>query len=163
MKKISFLQNKIKIYIYLIFIINNKYLYENINKSKFVLFKQYKETTPNDKAYFIVGFQKTIIIIEQSFFSILMTLFLTNRNLIYCFLTKIDDFNFDFVDKCYIIDETNNNQFQNEILYFKNQLILSPIYGKDMNNFWQIIIPCISGYLIKESYLKSNKNCLNSL
>ena len=56
-------------------IIDKKYLYENISKSNFVLFKQYQEGTPNDKTYFIIGFQKTIIIVERSSFSILLTLF----------------------------------------------------------------------------------------
>lgn len=51
-----------------------------------------------------------------------------------------------------------DNQTKNEIEIFNKHLSLHLL--NDMNKIWKAIIPCISGYLIEESYKKNEINRL---
>lgn len=131
----------------------SNHLYQNINESNFILINQYEEQ--NQKyTYIIIGFKRTIIVIEKSLLSILEPLFSTKTNLNICLLTEINDLNMK--SNWNIIE---NNQFpEEETMKLSKKLILQNACSKEFKKLWECIKPCISGYLIRESYEKTKRN-----
>ena len=117
-------------------IYDNKIIFENIKESNFALINQYKGNNLNqiEKTYIIIGFKKTIIIIEKSIFSMLHPIFLTNKNLIFCSISKIDDIHFTQINEI-------NSQMKNEMDILNRYFSIHPTYEKDIIKTWKAIIP----------------------
>ena len=136
---------------------------QNIKDSNFLMINQYVEQKENGKenphTYIIIGFKKTIIKIEKSIFSLFHPLLFFNPSINICLLTKIDDININ--DNFRIIDSYDDN-FKKEIDNFNKELFLNHSNDFEIRKIWQFIRPCISGYLIKESYRKLKVNRLEN-
>ena len=137
---------------------------QNIKDSNFLMINQYLERKENKKekphTYIIIGFKKTIVKIEKSLFSLFQPLLSFNRNINIYFLTKIDGIN---IDENFRIFDNNDDIFTTEIDNFNKELFLSHSNDLELQKIWQFIKPCISGYLIKESYEKTKIDRLNNI
>lgn len=140
----------------------NEMFFQNIKKSNFLMINQYIEQEENGKGnmytYIVIGFKKTIIKIEKSIFSILQPLLSFNPNINICFLSKIDGIKIN--NNLQIID--NDDNFITEIESFNDEIFLSNTSDSQIHKIWKFIRPCISGYLIKESYEKTKINRLDN-
>ena len=132
-------------------------IYDNIKKSKFITIDQNKllNQKTNDK-YYIIGFEKTIIILNESSLYFLQALLTINSELSVCFLSNdiiINNENIQIQNP----EIENNQNFKVEIDNFSDKMKLYKKY-KFMYKIWSIISRCISAYLIKKCYLKLSKN-----
>ena len=129
---------------------------ENIKKTKVIIIDQSELLNENtNKKYIIIGFEKTLIILEQSS-TFLQILFSTNIAMLICFLSNtkaIIEKKIKFENPEIQID----SNFMSEIESLNNCFHIYKT-NKTINLFWSQIIPCISGYLIKKSYMKTKKN-----
>lgn len=111
-----------------------------------------KET--NDE-YIILSFELTIILLKISHVTYLTSLFSANPKIFVCFLDKVkEDVHFEARG---IEEMPNYSYFQIEITNFKKEIALIARYY-EFNQIFDIIMPYISGYLIKKSYLQINYN-----
>ena len=98
---------------------------QNFNDSDNIFIKQYieKDQNKNSKLYIIIGFKKTIIIIDKSSFSIFQPFLSAKENLTIYFLTEVNDINFN--NKAHSQINVNNDiQFLSEIRILNDQLSL---------------------------------------
>lgn len=111
----------------------------------------------NDKI-FIIGFDKTIILIPKSLLNLISGLFVNDEKISICFLNESKK-NFDqMISIRYnIID--HDPIFQCEIDSFDRHLNLS----NEKYKIWNFFKSCISGYLIKRGYQKTNIYRVNQL
>ncbi|KAK8876323.1 hypothetical protein M9Y10_006521 [Tritrichomonas musculus] len=130
-------------------------IYQNISNSKVIIIDQNQEfdQLANQK-YYLIGFEKTIILLNESSLSFLQKLLLSNPNLPICFLTNKDDF---------FTKNIKNPEIEISAVFKKEIEILSQSFNlfkgtKKMKQIWPFIVPCITGYLIKKSYSQLNKN-----
>lgn len=141
----------------------NKYqypnIYENFKQSKLAIINQIEDNKKIDDQFLIIGFKQILIIVNKSSISFLQNLFSFNSDVtIYILNSKKDVFD-------------QNIQVKNKIL-FADQIFLSEIksFGQhfsirsrektSISSIWFFIQPCISGYLIKQSYEKTIKKRL---
>ncbi|KAK8854151.1 hypothetical protein M9Y10_016708 [Tritrichomonas musculus] len=136
---------------------------QNIKESQLIIFSQsdrLKEGTENK--YLILGFEKTLIILDQSATSIsfLFKLVSINSEISVCFLSNTNNFVKEKI-------EIHNQEieadeiFQEEIINFKNNC--SIISNQTMIKIYSIICPSILGYLIKKSYYKTKRYRIEKL
>ena len=132
----------------------NKQIFKNIKESKIILVNQIEQ-------YFIIGFKKTIILIEQSTLNYLKNLLLFKEELKIIFLSNSKETFESFIQIPYtesifdffLISKTIEEEFE---------IINGP--KKDwIYKIWQVIRPCISNYLLKQCYIKSKKDRLKEL
>ena len=96
--------------------------------------------------------------IHENSLNLLYNLFKQNQkeNLTICFLSECSEL---FYHKILIEHKFKeiafDSIFENEISSFNSILFMR---NSQLNNKWRIICPCISGYLIKESYFKLSEN-----
>ena len=130
---------------------------QNIKNSKIITIDQSEILNKEmNQRYFIVGFEKTLILLEQSLLFYLSTLISENTELFICFLSNTKDI---------IINSININQKEievdstliDEMKSFKENLKTFKLTGL-MKQIWPIILQCISAYLIKIIYLKIDKH-----
>lgn len=129
---------------------------KSINDSKITIVDQSKKLNHEIKNQaFILGFEKTIIILQQSEISFLEDILIKNPQISICFLPDTKE----------IIHQKMNIQnheiiadpiFKEEIKNLSTELILCKS-SKIIKDILFCIAPCISGYLIKKSYLKTTK------
>lgn len=137
--------------------IDQNQIYQNFEKSKIVIINQYEDKYSKTKAkYFLIGFEKTIIIINQSSSDFIQSLLMNNSELNICFISNTksvfdDKFRIEYTEIEY---ETT---FKNEISVFQN-LSLIDSHDLDRIQIWKCIQHCIFGYLIKQSYFKKRKS-----
>lgn len=115
----------------------------------------------NSNPHFIIGFKQTIIVIDQSSLSLLQKLFSISTNKHLYFLSDIKSIfdKFISVDYQYFFSDS---KFDEEISSFNDHLIISqPKIATEIKEILTFIQSCISGYLIKQSYSKLNKNRLD--
>ena len=140
-------------------------IFQKIKESNFIMLNQYINQNEKQKqdqlAYIIIGFKKTIIIVEKSSFSMLHPLLSSNPNINICFLSKISGIDITFNNKSKLY-EYGDQFFKTEITNFNEELLLSNSSDEKMKKIWRYISPCISGYLIKEGYEKTNINRLDN-
>ena len=130
---------------------------QNIKESQIIIFSQSEglnEETENK--YLILGFEKTLIILDQSTASIsfLLKLVSINSEISVCFLNDTKKI---LKEKIEIHNQEiePDGIFQEEIINFKNNC--SIISNQTMIKIYSIICPCILGYLIKKSYFKTKR------
>ncbi|KAK8834442.1 hypothetical protein M9Y10_031474 [Tritrichomonas musculus] len=116
---------------------------DKIKESQVVIIDQNQELNKKmQNKYFIIGFEKTLILFEYSSKSeyFLRELFSIHSQILTCDLS----------------DQNNKMQiFKKEINDFKKKFVYNRIYSQQA---WKITNSCILGYLIKKSYLKLNQN-----
>ena len=142
----------------------NENIFQNLEKSKIVIISQVKEhnNIPN-KQYFIIGFNQTIIIVEQNSLFFLNSLFTASSNLKICFFENSKDL---FITQIKInFQEVNITPIFEEEIYNFNQIISSGkiITQKSLGKMWKVISPCILGYLIYQSYQNLNERRINKI
>lgn len=123
---------------------------QNIANSKVIIIDQSNDLNKKMEAiHLIISFEQTLILLEQSSLAFLYDILTTNSQLSVCFLSNTRDFLHDLknpeIEFDSIFEEEIEALEQNLILYTKS---------KDIKLFWSFIVPSISGYLIKKSYLK---------
>ena len=142
----------------------NQIIFQNVKDSNVIVIDYHEEKTPKaDDDHFIIGFKKTIIIINQSKLSNIKNIFTNNQQIEFVFMSKNAKNAFDqsidlkYKEATNLGDEKN---FKVEIVSFNQNLRNRKKYS--YSEIWEIIYPCISGYLIKHSYSKSNFNRINN-
>ena len=141
----------------------NHTIYVNMKKSDVIIINQCKYSDQNlEDLYFLIGFERTIILIKQSLIPFLISLFSVCDVKNICYLQNTKSI-FMKHDITFLNEICVDSYFNEEMLNFKNQLaIFSNIKIATIFEIWKNIIPCISGYLIKQSYSKLNNNRINS-
>ena len=137
---------------------NNENIKQSVKDSKFILINLYTEPNSDQTPYLIIGFKQTIIIIKKSLYSLLDNLFSPREKYIIYSLCEITDIKID-----HQLNEKDDNNFFEEIKKFNDNLKLKQTCNTDLKEMWKFIIPCISGYLIKESYEKTKINRIEQL
>lgn len=135
----------------------NQKIIQNIKESKVIIFSQderLNEGTANK--YLILGFEKTLIILDQSTTSIsfINKLVSINSKMSVCFLSDTKNIVKEKIEICNQEIESDEI-FQDEIKNFYNDCQI--ISKKAMGEAYSIIYPCILGYLIKKSYFQTQK------
>ena len=131
-------------------------IFRNVKESKLIIINSYNE--PNNdthKKYFIIGFEKTIIIIEQTSILFLQPLFNDDLKIPLYFLSDSETAFKEYINFSY--KTIKDPYFEEEISNFNKNLIVQPM-KPSFCKIIKIISSCISGYLIQQSYLNSNKN-----
>ncbi|KAK8836972.1 hypothetical protein M9Y10_037008 [Tritrichomonas musculus] len=127
---------------------------KNIRESKIIVFDQKEKLNEEtNKKNLIIGFEKTIIIHELSSKSseFLQYILSINEKLSVIFLseTKV------IIEQ---IISIRNKEIFPDIDILEEMQSLTRAFKIRNNNFWSLIIPSISCYLINNFYLKKNKN-----
>ncbi|KAK8837057.1 hypothetical protein M9Y10_037106 [Tritrichomonas musculus] len=130
-------------------VFENIYTLKNIEISEIIMINSFGD-------HFIIGFEKTIIIVHKSKLSLLHQLFSYKSKLNISFLSQskkeFDSFiniQYDESEITHVLDE--------EISKFNSYFFINHIYISFFS-LWKAILPCISGYLIKKSYSKLSTN-----
>lgn len=145
----------------------NQQISQNIKDSKVIVIDYHQENILcRHDLHFIIGFKKTILIAtKQSLQKTIEYILLYNPEI---------NFNFISDNAKNIFDQYNNHCKIKESLLGSKDTFAIELYALN-NNFhlkesrkfssyseiWKIIVPCISGYLIKQSYSKLNNDRLN--
>lgn len=127
---------------------NNQQTYQQMKDSKIVIISQYKE---NGNDYFIIGFRNTIINIKQDSINFLHSIFSYNTNLKICFLLNSKE-SFDYNINIQYNEINSDSMFEEEIENFIEQILI-----RQNNHLFKLVLSCIAGYLIKNSYIKTKK------
>ncbi|KAK8839679.1 hypothetical protein M9Y10_031382 [Tritrichomonas musculus] len=116
----------------------NKKIFKFLGESKAVIVDQ-KDilNQKTKKQYLILGFEKTVIIIEKASTSILRTIFPNKNNIATFYISESIH-----TDQMISLDST----FLEEIQSFNDKFIIIK-QPKEINEIWSIIVSCISGYL----------------
>ena len=136
---------------------NEKMIFHsNIKKSKVIVIDMIEEYN-EAKRYLILGFEKTLLIheIDSSSFSFLHDILSINSNMPTCFLSNAKKIFSEMNEIQNQVIEIDEN-FNEEINILKSSLQCRKTKNPN-NRIWPLVIPCISGYLIKKSYLNSNE------
>lgn len=132
---------------------NKNIIYQNIKRSPIIIFDQNnKLNEATNKKCFIIGFEQTLIILAKSSNSecFLNKLLFSNLNIPVCFLSNSKS----------IFDEPNeikNREILVDSIFLEEIESLHQSFKIIRNSIFEIISPCISGYLIKKSYLVKSK------
>lgn len=137
-------------------------IYQNINKSKVVIIDPCtKLNQQTSQKYYLVGFEKTIILLNENSLPFLQILLSSNPKISNCFLTDKDEYEYEGISRK--IQNQNQNpeikideNFKEEITNLKQAFTLQE--GTSLiKRIWPFITPCSSSYLIKKSYFQLNK------
>lgn len=140
---------------------------QNIKDSKMIVIDYNQNQAPNlDDLHFIIGFKNTILVIHSlSLKKVITYIFSQNMQIEISFLSSnaANIFNqnitisykeFTYVD--------NTNTFEEEYTSFQSYFHLSRSdKNQQKRQIWEIVIPCISGYLFRQSYSKLNNRLDN--
>lgn len=135
----------------------NSNILQNIKESNIIIINQCNiQDQKTQEMYFIISFQKTVIIIKQLSLFLLSPLFSTHSNMNICFLSNTQkDFN-QSINILYNEIQSDSNFFEEISNFDKNFCIEQSTPFID--EIWKDIRSCISAYLIKKSYLKLNND-----
>lgn len=133
---------------------NNNEINQNIKESQIMIVNSYEE---NDVQFFVIGFKKTIIIIEQMKLHYLQDLLLYNKAILICFLFDAKNNFQDQINHKFDDIEIENQFFQIEY----ESLCKIFLIKLELQKKWNCIQPCILKYLLLQGYLKTTKNRLN--
>ena len=136
-------------------------LTHELRKSDFVVNNHYEEPILGpDAQFFIACFEKTLIIFNQDFLSIIFNRLLQNNHkLLFLFIGDTKSFFEKFTDIEYEELEYDKKIFS-ESVHNMNYLVSIPKLF-EYKVFYKNIISCISGYLFLKSYLKTKSNRIN--
>ncbi|KAK8883568.1 hypothetical protein M9Y10_042662 [Tritrichomonas musculus] len=131
---------------------NNQDIYHKLSESKIIIINHLKEMNPIiDDRYLFIGFKQTVIIIDQTKLSFLSNLFSSKQNLIICFLSDSKDI-FNHSLKVRYTESGCSSKFITEIFNFNKKFSFQQLTKSTLKKIWELMQPCISGYLIKQSY-----------
>ena len=129
-------------------------IFQNVKKSKIIIIDQNdKFNKETNQQYLIICFEKTLIILDHSS-TFLQDILSTNFNLSVCFLSNTNT----IIQEKYEIKNKEikpDSDFLDEIRNLSLELLKTT---QKISKFWQFFVRCLSGYLIKKSYLRHNKN-----
>ncbi|KAK8883485.1 hypothetical protein M9Y10_042577 [Tritrichomonas musculus] len=131
----------------------NQSVINNFNESKLAIIHQFTKENIN---VYVICFKKTLMIFDDNSISLLQTFLSENSNLTVYFLFRQIPEYFNIIKNQKIID----NIFIQEISNFDKKFVFNKRLNDKMEEIWKTVRSCISGYLIKESYTKLNKNRL---
>lgn len=117
---------------------NNKDIFEKMEESKLITICSHKK---EEKLYFIISFERTIIIVLKESISFLKNLFLSHTNLTICFNN----------DTKPIFDSSIEIEYVETKLDFEDCYVEK--YIKNSNIIYTKILSSILQYLIKNSYI----------
>ena len=137
----------------------NQDIFQHMLESKIFIISQFIESNQDqDLEYFIVAFEKTIIIIKQCLLQLLNQLFMSHSCLQICFLSNTKD----------IFDKFNDNKIKyTEIQMHENfsyeltnitQSLFMRIINSSFVQIFNVMQTCILAYLLKKSYIKLNRD-----
>lgn len=130
-------------------------IFKNMEESRAIIINQ--PDIHQENQYLFIGFKNTIIIIKSISLSFLQNLFSINKKLKICFLSNTEYiFNQNIKIEYQLL--STNGAFQEEMFSFNNYLSLPASIRPQIHQIWNIIRPCITGFLIKQSYEKLTKN-----
>lgn len=110
-----------------------------------------------NQQYFIICFKETIILILQSSVALLQSLFSFNPDIKITFLSSAKE-SFDQQVRINYIESDKNNYFDEEISNLKRPFLIIQRLNSEIKEIFEIVINCISGYLIKQGYEKLNQD-----
>ena len=126
---------------------------QNIKFSKVIIIDQSENLNKQmGTNSFIVGFEKTIIILEQLSLPFLQSILSSNSNLQVCFLSNTKK----LIDPIISIKNNeikNDNIFDDRVKSLKNSMNLFKITQNE-KLIWSCISKCISCYLLRKCYFK---------
>ena len=124
---------------------------QNIKDSKVIIVNQSKDLfQQTDDRYFIICFEKVIILLTQPFLNILDEFFIINPNLLICYLNNSKEY---FTKK---YKESPEIKFYDEmILNIRSEIHIFQKKGINFLNLWAILDECVYSYLIHKSYNKT--------
>ena len=133
-------------------------IFRKMEESKAVIVNRSDNSELKEERQFLfIGFKDTILIIKHTSLSFLQDLFSINQKIKICFLSDTEDiFNQNIKIEYHRL--SFNQTFQEEISNFNQYLSISPYVERPIHQIWNIVQPCISGFLIKQSYEKLTKN-----
>ncbi|KAK8880701.1 hypothetical protein M9Y10_003387 [Tritrichomonas musculus] len=135
----------------------------NIRESKTIIINQNNKLNQKASAnYFFIGFQKTVLLIQQSSLHLLDPLFSNACDLNIIFLSDTKEL-FNLNSHIRYNETQIYSSFYNDIEIFNKQLKIITNKKSFTKKIWKYIKPCISGYLLYQAYSKSNKNRLDIL
>ncbi|KAK8837500.1 hypothetical protein M9Y10_036497 [Tritrichomonas musculus] len=131
---------------------------ENIKKSNvFIIDQNERFNQKISKQLLILGFEQTIIILEQSSFAFLSSILSINLNMSVCFLSNTRHVINENIKKKIVNQEMEINEtFKQEISNFQKEFRYAS-KKKILKKICKYISQCISAYLIKKSYLQHNQ------
>ena len=136
---------------------NNEEITPQINETNAIVIDQFPQFDDN---YYIVCFEKHLLIIQKSNITILNKLFLF-VNLPFVSGVPNDQNDSKFINKYPKNIQKNYRIFRNEILSFIGKFQICYTYEKKIKQFWNIINKCIAGFLIKKSYIPTMNRGIN--
>ena len=140
----------------------NQQIYDNFKQSKSAIIHQiFNNNVNGEDSFFIICFKNTIISINQTSVKLLQNLFSSNDSLTVHFISDSCS-TFSKMLKIKNLISFANSSFEEEIETFSKEIELKTELNSAEFEMWNIISSCISGYLIRESYEKTDKNRLLS-
>ena len=133
-------------------------LQQKIIQSKVIVIDTYSK---DNYQYFIICFDNNnnLIFFDKSLENILNTvLSKIDVTKIFIIPKPRDNFQHYFDSINLQKDTTQAQEFAEEIINFKNVFKIERQYNDAVNMFWKIINPCLSGYIIRKSYIHSYNN-----
>ena len=129
----------------------NPEISENIKESNIIIIGYYEERRIFKKYhYFVLGFKKTVLILNTAQTEILQSLLSTKEKLEIYFLPNTKEIFEETKIKYYEIQY--DEIFQGEINVINSKFFNTYSKNAQFNYFLKVIKSCISGYLIKQSY-----------
>lgn len=127
------------------------------NKSEIIILNEYEQQNAQfNYKFLIIGFEKNIIFVEQSSFELINQIFACKSNLSICFFNNSKKY-FDKFTKLKYTETKTDLQFLSQISNFEEKLSKKSL-KQPLLKIWKLIYPCIFGYKIKKSYVKSFQN-----
>lgn len=137
----------------------NPNILQNIKKSECMIINRCVEEDSNSD-YFIIGFNKTIIIIKRSLISFLNQLFSVKQGIKIYFLSNTKDiYNASITIQNQQIEISEN--FINEIHNFDQYIQIFQKSWPQIHEIDKYISSCITGYLICQGYSKLKQKRIN--
>ena len=134
---------------------SNQQLYTNLKDSNYITINQYSNKNAN--FYFILSFQQSTIIANQSYLEFLKQFFLINSKAKICFLLDLKD-KFNSIIPYEYQEIKLSNELKEEIRKFKNEIKIKLEMNNSTFQLWNHIFSCICCYLIQQAHFKTYQN-----
>ena len=133
---------------------------QNIINSKAIIINKYQnENQASNKKYFIIGFEKTIIIIDQFTSFFLKQVLSLNKNLSILFLFDANSILKEIEQIKFSQIKLNENLIE-EIHNFNSKFSFKE---PSIRSFFRNIISCITGYFIQKGYQKTSEKRIDNV
>lgn len=135
----------------------NQKLFQSLKESNQIIINIGEEDNSNER-YFLLSFKSNIIFIEQSSLSLIQQFFHDESEVNICFLSNDIKNIFDRAITIKYQEIKVDKIFSCEITSFNSQFDIISRGMSSIYKIWSVIQPCITGFLIKQSYSKLSKN-----